>query len=116
MVVTRIEISKLTDTTANMSVCRHSQDDGEIAVLPNPAPATLYDFAMVSRNFTIPRYPGLNWTILVQQSGEQIVATVQEYDAGNILLNSATFRLEQPNLLNSIVLQPCDTPPATGTP
>lgn len=116
MVVTRIEITKLTDTTANMAVCRYSDDNDEIAVLPNPAPASLYDFAMVARNFTVPRYPGLNWTILVQQSGEQIVATVQEYDASNILVNSATFRLEEPNLINSFVLQPCDTPPATGTP
>jgi hypothetical protein len=116
MVITRIEITKTGDITANLAVCRHGQEDGEIFVLPNPAPATLYEFAMVARNFTIPRFPALNWTILIQQSGDQIVATVQEYDASNILLNSDTFRLEKPNLLSSIVQQPCDTPPATSTP
>jgi hypothetical protein len=116
MVVTRIEVKKTTDTTADVAVCRHSQDNGEISVLPNPAPASLYDFAMVARNFTIPRYADLNWTILIQQSGEQMVATVQEYDINSILLNSDTFRLEKPNLLNSLVQQPCENPPATATP
>jgi hypothetical protein len=116
LVVTRIEITKVSDTTANLAVCRHSQDDGDIAVLPNPAPSTLYDFAMVARNFTIPRFPEFNWTILVQQSGQQIVATVQEYDVNNILLNSDTFRLEKPGLLDSIVQQPCQMPPVTSTP
>lgn len=115
LVVTRIDISKLTDTTANLAVCRQAEA-GEIFVLPNPAAASLYDFAMVARNFTIPRLPELNWTILVQQSGDQIVATVQEYDANNILLNSDTFRLEQPGLLGSIVQQPCDNPGPTATP
>jgi hypothetical protein len=115
LVVTRIEVTKTGDTTANLAVCRHA-DAGEIAVLPDPAPATFYDFAMVARNFAIPRYPEFNWTILMQQSGEQIVATVQEYDANNILLNSDTFRLEKPNLIDSFVLQPCDKPSPTNTP
>ena len=115
LVVTRIDVTKTSDTTADLAVCRLS-DSGEISVLPDPAPATLYDFAMVARSFLIPRYPEFNWTILMQQSGDQIVATVQEYDVNNILLNSDTFRMEKPNLLNSIVLQPCDKPSATNTP
>lgn len=114
LVVTRIDIVKTAETTANLSVCRQTQT-GEILALPNPAPAAFYDFALVARNFIIPREPGLNWTILVQQSGKQVVATVQEYDNNSILLNSDTFRLEKPNFLSSISLQPCDNPPATAT-
>jgi hypothetical protein len=115
LVVTRIDITKTGDATANLSVCRQT-DNGEISVLPNPAPASLYDFALVARDFTIPRNPGLKWTILIQQSGDQIVATVQEYDLNNILLNSDTFRLEKPNLLESVGLGPCEMPAPTPTP
>jgi hypothetical protein len=115
LVVTRIDIAKTGDTTANLSVCRQTQA-GQILALPNPAPASLYDFALVARNFTIPREPGLTWTIFLQQSGKQIVATVQEYDGNNILLNSDTFRLDKPSLLGSIGLQDCPAPPATATP
>ena len=115
LVVTRIEITKTGDVNANLSVCRHTQD-GEAAVLRNPAPAALYDFALLARDFSIPRYPNLKWTILIQQSGPQIVATVQEYDANNILLDSDTFRLEKPNVLESLGLAPCEAPAATPTP
>jgi hypothetical protein len=114
LVVTRIDITKTGDTTANLSVCRQTENS-EISVLPNPAPASLYDFALVARDLTIPRNPDLKWAILIQQSGDQIVATVQEYDLNNILLNSDTFRLEQPNLLESVGLDPCETP-ATPSP
>lgn len=115
LVVTRLEITTTGDTTADVTVCRHTKD-GEFLVLPNPAPATLYDFAMLARDLTIPITPELKWTILVQQSGDQIVATVQEYDQNNLLLNSDTFRLQQPNLLESVGLGPCQAPPATQGP
>lgn len=115
LVVTRIDITKTGDTTANLSVCRQAENS-EISVLPNPAPASLYDFALVARDFTIPRNPGLKWTILIQQSGDQIVATVQEYDLNNILLNLDTFRLEKPNILESVGLAPCEMPAPTPTP
>lgn len=114
LVVTRIDIAKTGDTTANLSVCRQTQA-GQILALPNPASASLYDFALVARNFTIPREPGLTWTILIQQSGKQVVATVQEYDSNNILLNSDTFRLDKPSLLDSIGLQSCPAPSVTDT-
>jgi hypothetical protein len=84
-------------------------------VLPNPASAAFYEFALLARDFVFGRYPNLKWTILVQHSGDQLVATVQEYDSNNILLNSDTFRLEKPNLLGSIVDQPCANAPATAT-
>lgn len=116
LIVTRIDISKTSDTTANVAVCRVAQS-GEMYVLPNPAPGAVYEFALVARDFMTSRYPGLKWTILVQHSGDQLVATVQEYDTNNILLNSDTFRLEKPNLLNSIGMQPCANPPtSTATP
>ncbi len=114
LIVTRIEISKTSDTTANVSVCRVAQA-GEMYVLPNPASAAFYEFALVARDFIMSRYADLKWTILVQHSGDQLVATVQEYDMNNILLNSDTFRLEKPSLLNSIGIQPCATPPVTAT-
>jgi hypothetical protein len=115
LVVTRIDITKTGDTNANLSVCRQTED-GEVSVLPNPAPASLYDFALLARDFSIPRIPELKWTILIQQSGDQIVATVQEYDANSILVNSDTFRLEKPNVLESVGLASCETPEATPTP
>lgn len=115
LIVTRIEISKTSDNTANMSICRAAQS-GEVYVLPKPAPAAIYDFALVARDFVFGKYPNLKWTILVQHSGDQLVATVQEYDPNKILLDSDTFRLEKPNLLSSIVNQPCANPPATATP
>lgn len=115
LVVTRIDIQKTSDITANFTVCRAGQD-AELFVLPNPASASFYGFALVARDFEIPLYPDFRWTILVQQSGRQLVATVQEYDINNILIDSNTYRLEKPNLLNSIVLQPCEGPVSTATP
>ena len=80
MIVTRMEITKTSNTTADFSVCRVVQG-GEMYVLPNPAQATIYDFGLVARNLTMPRLPDLKWSILVQPSGDELVATVQEYDA-----------------------------------
>ncbi len=79
---------------------------------PNPAQATIYDFGLVARNLTMPRYPDLIWSILVQPSRDEMVATVQEYDANNIILNSDFFRLQKPSLLNSITPSPRLQPPA----
>lgn len=115
LIVTRIVISKTGDNTANIAVCRVAQP-GEMYVLPNPAPAAIYDFALVAHDFVTAKYPNLKWTILVQHSGNQLIATVQEYDPNNLLLNSDTFRLQKPNLLGSIVTSPCANPPATDTP
>lgn len=115
LIVTRIEISKTGDNTANIAVCRVTQT-GEMYIFPHPAPAAIYDFALVAHDFVTAKYPDLKWTILVQHSGDQLIATVQEYDPNNLLLNSDTFRLKKPNLLGSIVNQPCANPPATATP
>lgn len=115
LVVNRIEIERTGDTTANISVCRYRKE-GDIYVLPHPAQAAFYDFALVARDFSIPVRAELKWTILVQQSGDQLVATVQEYDLNNLLLNSDTFRLDKPNLLESVGLPDCDEPQATASP
>ena len=56
LVITRVDVSKTGDTTANLVVCQHTQD-GAIAVLPNPAPGLLYDFALVARDLSIPSEP-----------------------------------------------------------
>jgi hypothetical protein len=106
LIVSRMEISKTSNTTANFSVCRVAQD-GPMFVQPNPADAIVYEFGMVARNMLIARFPNLKWSIIVQQSGDELVATVQEYDENNIILNSDTFRLEKPNLIDSITLDPC---------
>ena len=115
LALNRIEIERTGDTTANISVCRHNKD-GDFYVLPRPAPAAFYDFALVARDLNAPAFSDRKWTILVQQSGAQLVATVQEYDLNNILLNSDTFRLEQPNLLESVGLTDCEEPSATASP
>ena len=115
LVVTRLEIERTSDTTANVAVCRYRKE-GDIYALPNPAQAAFYDFALVARDFSVPVYENFKWTILIQQSGDQIVATVQEYDLNNILLNVDTFRLEEPNLLESVGRAPCDEPAAMTTP
>jgi hypothetical protein len=109
LIVTRMEISKTSNTTANFSVCRAAQD-GEMYVQPNPAEAAVYEFGMVARDLLTSRYPNLKWSIIVQQSGDQLVATVQEYDANNILVNSDIFRFQKPSLLSSITLDPCQEP------
>lgn len=115
LAVTRIEIERTGDTTADISVCRHSKD-GDFYVLPHPAQGAFYDFALVTRDLNAPAFADRKWTILVQQSGDQLIATVQEYDLNNILLNSDTFRLEQPNLLESVGLSDCEEPAATASP
>jgi len=111
MIVTRMEITKTSNTTADFSVCRVVQG-GEMYVQPNPAQATIYDFGLVARNLLMPRFPDLKWSILVQPSGDELVATVQEYDANNIILNSDIFRLQKASLLGSLTLTPCQQPPA----
>lgn len=115
LVVTRIDITRTGDATADISVCRYRKE-GQIYVLPHPAQAALYDFALVARDFTIPSFTDRKWTVLLQQSGDQLVATVQEYDVNNLLLNLDTFRLEQPNLLESVGLSDCEEPDSTATP
>ncbi len=107
LVVTRIEITQTGDATANFSVCRETQD-GEKYVMPNPAPASIYLLGLGARDFLIPRYPDLRWAIVVQRTAEQLVATVQEYDLNNILLNTDTFNLEKATLLEN--LTKCDQP------
>lgn len=110
LILTRIEISKASDTTANFAVCRASQQKREIYVQPNPAPATMYAFGLGARDFVISRYENLRWAVIVQRSDDQLVATVQEYDTNNVLLSSETFQLEKPTLIDSITLPPCDEP------
>ena len=111
LIVTRMEIAKTSNTTTNVTVCRAAQD-GEMYVQPNPAQAAVYEFGMVARNLLTIRYPNLKWSIIVQQSGDQLVATVQEYDANDILVNSDIFRFQKPSLLGSITLDPCQEPPS----
>lgn len=106
MVVTRMEITKTSNTTADFSVCRAGQG-GEIYVQPNPAQATIYDFGLVARELLISIYPNRKWSVLVQPSGDELVATVQEYDANNLIVNSDIFRLKKPSLIGSITLNPC---------
>jgi hypothetical protein len=110
MVVTRMEITKTSNTTADFSVCRATQS-GEMYVEPNPSQATIYDFGLVARSLTMQRYPNLKWSVLVQPSGDELVATVQEYDENNIILNSDIFRLQKSSLIGSIALSPCQQPP-----
>ena len=107
LVLTRIDISQTGDATANFSVCRETQD-GEKYVLPNPAPASIYLLGLGARDFLIPRYPDLRWAIVVQRTAEQLVATVQEYDLNNILLNTDTFNMEKASLLDNLI--PCQQP------
>lgn len=110
LVVTRIEITQTGDATADFSVCRETQD-GEKYVLPNPAPASIYLLGLGARDFVIPRYPDLRWAIIVQRTAERLVATVQEYDLNNILLNSDTFDLEKASIIEGLI--PCEQPPAS---
>lgn len=112
LAIGRIEIERTGDTTADISVCRHNKE-GDFYLLPYPARGDYYDFAVVARDLNAPALSDRKWTILIQQSGDQLVTTVQEYDLNNILLNSDTFRLEQPNLLESVGLPDCEEPVAT---
>ena len=116
LIVSRLEISNAGDGTANLSVCRLTVGGDETYVQPNPDRSSIYDFALVGRDFVIPAYTDLKWAMLVQQSGDQIVVTVQEFDLNNILLNSDTFRFQKPSLLDSLALRPCDPPQLTPTP
>lgn len=109
LIVTRMEINKTTGSTAEFSACRATQGP-DTYVVPHPAQASVYEFGMVARDLTTSRYPGLKWSIIVQQSGDQLVATVQEYDANNILVNSDIFRFQKQGLLGSITLEPCQEP------
>ncbi|MGE5462581.1 MAG: hypothetical protein ACM3PS_04460 [Syntrophothermus sp.] len=107
LVVTRVDVSQTGDATANFSVCR-ATNDGDKFVLPNPAPASIYLLGLGARDFVIARYPDLRWAIVVQRTAEQLVATVQEYDLNNILLNTDTFTLEKASLLDNLI--PCQQP------
>jgi hypothetical protein len=109
LIVTRMEITKTSAGTAEFSACRSTQGR-DTYVAPHPAQATVYEFGMVARDLTASRYPELKWSVIVQQSGDQLVATIQEYDANNILLNSDIFRFQKQGLLGSITLEPCQEP------
>jgi hypothetical protein len=110
LIITRIEITQTGGATANFSVCRVTQD-GQRYVLPNPAQASIYLLGLGARDFTIPRYPDLRWAVIVQRTAEQLVATVQEYDLNNILLNTDTFNLEKASIIENLI--PCEQPVVT---
>lgn len=109
LVVARIEVSRTGDATADLSICRVT-DSGGRYVLPHPATASIYVFGLGAADLTIPSIPDLKWAILVQRTEEQLVATVQEYGANNLLLNSEIFNLEKASLLDPASLLPCQEP------
>jgi hypothetical protein len=109
LVVSRIEISQTGDATADLSICRVTESGGRY-VLPHPATASIYVFGLGAADLTIPSLPDLKWAILVQRTEEQLVATVQEYGANNLLLNSDIFNLEKASLLDPANLLPCQVP------
>ena len=109
LVVTRIEISQTGDATADFSVCRSTRS-GDRYIEPKPAPATIYLFGLGARDFVIPNFPDLRWAIIVLRSGDQLIATVQEYDVNNILLNSDTFNLEKASIIDPANIIPCREP------
>lgn len=113
LVLTRIEISQTGDATADFSVCRLTQSGTERYVHPNPAPASIYILGLGARDFVIPNFADLRWAIIVQRTADQLVATVQEYDMNNLLLNSDTFNLKKASLLNPASLLPCREPDST---
>ena len=112
LVVTRIDIERTSDTTAEFSVCR-ATSGGEAYVQPNPADASRSTFGWVARDFVISSFDNLRWAVEVQRSGEQLVARVQEYDTNNILLNSDSFTLQRASFLNPGVMIPCQEPTFT---
>jgi hypothetical protein len=112
LVITRIEVEQTGDATANLSICRAAQSDQRY-VLPKPATATIYVFGLGAADFVIPSLPDLKWAILVQRTENQLVATVQEYGANNLLLNSDIFLLEKASLLDLGSLIPCQDPAVT---
>lgn len=77
---------------------------------PNPAPATMNAFGLGARDFVISSFENLRWAVIVQKADDQLVATVQEYDTNNVLLDTETFQLEKPTLIDSITLPPCEEP------
>lgn len=109
LVVSRIEVSQTGDATADLSICRVTESGGRY-VLPHPATASIYVFGLGAADLTIPSLPDLKWAILVQRTEEQLVATVQEYGANNLLLNSEIFNLEKASLLDPANLLPCQEP------
>lgn len=112
LVVSRIEVSQTGDATADISICRVTQSGGQY-VLPQPATASIYVFGLGAADLTIPSLPNLKWAILVQRTENQLVATVQEYDANNLLLNSDIFTMEEASLLDPATLLPCQEPSLT---
>jgi hypothetical protein len=112
LVVTRIEISKTGNTSADFSVCR-AVEGGEEYVQPNPAPASKTAFGLAATNLVIAEFADLRWAIVVQLSGNQLVATVQEYNTDNIVMNSETFQLQKPSPLNFGSMLPCESPEFT---
>ena len=109
LVLTRIDISQTGDATANFSVCRRTQS-GDRFVNPNPNPASIYVLGLGARDFIIANNPDLRWAIVVQRTADQLVATVQEYDLNNILLNTETYNMEKASLLDPETLLPCREP------
>lgn len=112
LVLTRVEVTQAEDGAANLSLCRVGQSK-LVYVPPHPAPAEMYTSGLFARDFMIGRYPDLRWAVLVQLTGEEMIATVQEYDVNNVLLASDIFHLEKPSLIGSIVLPPCEEPAAS---
>lgn len=109
LVITRIEVEQTGDATANISICRAAQSDQRY-VLPKPATASIYVFGLGASDFVVPSLPDLKWAVIVQRTENQLVATVQEYSANNILLNSDIFLLEKTSLLDLGSLIPCEDP------
>jgi hypothetical protein len=70
----------------------------------------MHQAGITAQDFTIARYQDLRWAVLVQLTGDEMVATVQEYDVNRVLLASDVFHLKKPSLVGSIILQPCEEP------
>lgn len=102
LVIVRIEITQTGDATADFIVCRSTRS-GPTLVDPHPAQASIYLLGLGARDFVIANYPDLRWAIVVQRAADRLVATVQEYDLNNILLNSDMFDMEKANLLENLV-------------
>lgn len=112
LIPTRLEVEKTGDTTANVSVCRQTEDE-ERYVQPHPAPAVMYAFGVAARDLMAPAFENLRWAIIVQRVEDRLVLTVQEYDTNSTLLNSDTFQLEKASILNPGALLPCEEPQTT---
>ena len=112
LVPDRVEVIQAEDGTASLSLCRIGQNR-LVYVLPHPAPATMHTAGITAQDFTITRYKDLRWAVLVQRTGDEMIATVQEYDVNNVLLASDVFHLQKPSLIGSIILPPCEEPGAS---